>query len=120
MKNITNRIALFLLLGAITNGVGLAKSARKEVTFMKAVTVNGTLVKSGTYEVAFDDVTNQLSIIKGRDVIATAQASFEKVESDVRESYETRSDPDDATKPPLLVTIALKHGGRATIVNSGD
>ena len=120
MKNITNRIALFLLIGAITSAVGLAKTTRKEVTFMQAVSVNGTLLKSGTYEVAFDDETNQLSIIKGRDVIATAQARVEKVAGNVHALYETRSDPNDATRPPVLVTISLKHGSRVTIVNSGD
>ena len=120
MRSITSRILLFLVLGLVTTSVGLAKTTRKEVTFNDPVTVNGTLVKSGTYEVAFDDQTNQLSIAKGRKVIASAEARVEKVGGKVHSLYETRADPNDATKPAALASISLKHGNQATIVNSGD
>jgi hypothetical protein len=120
MKSITNRILLFLVLGILTTAVGLGKTTRKEVTFSDPVTVNGTLVKSGTYELAFDDQTNQLSILKGRKVIATAEARVEKVEEKMKSSYRTLSDSDDASKPPALVSISLTHGNQATIVNSGN
>ena len=120
MKNIANRVALFLLIGAITSGIGLAKTSRKGVTFTQPVTLNGTLLKRGTYQVAFDDETNQLSIIRRRAVIATAQARVEKTGGHAHGFYETRADANDSTRPPALVTIALKHGNRATIVNNGD
>ena len=119
MKNITNRISLFLVLGLITTGVALGKTTRKEVTFSDPVTVNGTLVKSGTYQVAFDDQTNQVSIVKGRKVIATAQGRVEKSEGVRHEAYETRSDLDDTTKPAMLTSISLKHGNQVTIVSAG-
>jgi hypothetical protein len=120
MKSITNRIFLLLVLGTVTTAVGLAKTTRKQVTFGEPVTVNGTLVKSGTYEVAFDDQTNQLSIVTGRKVIASAEARVEKAEGNVHSLYETRSDPNDASKPAVLVSISLKHGNQATIVNDGN
>ncbi len=120
MKSITNRIVVFLVLGVITTAVGLGKTMKREVTFADPVTVNGTLVKSGTYEVAFDDQTNQLSFVKGRKVIATAEARVEKWDEKVHSLYETRSDSNDATKPPALISVSLKHGHQATIVNSGQ
>jgi len=120
MKSITNRIFLFLLIGIVTTAVGLGKTTRKGVTFNQPVTVNGTLVEAGTYEVAFDDQTNQLTIIKDRKVIASADAHVEKVVERAHSSYETRSDPNDESKPAVLVSISLKHGNLATIVNAGD
>ena len=120
MKNITNRIVVLLVVGAVMSALALGKTTRKEVTFADAVTVNGTMIKSGVYEVAFDDQTNQLTINKSGKVIATADARVEKVEGNGRATYVTRADPNDATKPPVVLSISLKHGNQATIVSSSD
>jgi len=48
------------------------------------------------------------------------QHRVEKAEGNVHALYETRSDPNDASKPAVLVTISLKHGNQATIVNNGN
>jgi hypothetical protein len=120
MKNIVNRMVVLFVVATITSAAALANTTRKEVTFAEAVTVNGTLVKQGTYEVRFDDETNQLTIIKGRKVIAQAEAQLEKVEGPKHTLYVTRAEINDATKPPALLSIALNGGNQATIVNSGD
>jgi hypothetical protein len=115
MKSIVNRMVVLFVIATITGAAALANTTKEEVTFAKAVTVNGVLVKEGAYEVRFDDKTNQLTIVKGRKVLASADARLEKVEGTSRGEYVT----DDTIKPPVLLSIGWKGGNRAIIVNSG-
>ena len=55
---------------AITSGAALAETITKEVTFLRPVTVNGTLLKAGTYKAVFDDQTGELTISRGKKVVA--------------------------------------------------
>jgi len=55
----------------------LAKVQKQKATFDNDITVNGTLVKKGTYDVKFDDQTGQLSVIKNGKVVAEAMARLE-------------------------------------------
>jgi hypothetical protein len=96
----------------------LAKTTKKEVIFTEAVTVDGTLVKKGTYKVTFNDETGELVIKKGSKVVAKAQARLEK--TDDRFTVYTRSDSKDPAKLPELISVSLKDGNQATIVNSGN
>ena len=121
MIKLINRLAVAVLVAAITSGVALAEVIKKEVTFSQPVVVNGTVVKSGTYEAVFDDQTKELSIVKGRTVVASAPAQLEK--RDKREQrdhaiYVTRDNGDSTN--PTLISITLKDGNQATIANSGD
>src|SRR5258706_15147695 len=117
MIKLVNRLVVVVLVGAIASGVALAKVIKREVTFPETVVVNGTLVKSGTYDAVFDDQTNELSIVKGKKVVARTAAKLEKhVERD-RAVYITREEEGDSTKLVLL-SVVLKDGNQATIVNS--
>ena len=78
MKSIVNRILVVMLVGALTSVVALAKVHKEKVTFENDIKVNGTLVKKGTYDVKFDDETNQLSLTKQGKVIAEAMARTEQ------------------------------------------
>lgn len=118
MIKLGNKLAGMVLVGAIAGGGAFAKETKKEVTFLQPVVVNGTLVKEGTYSAVFDDQTNELSIVKGRKVVARAPAQLEKrVERD-RAAYITREAGDSTNA--VLLSVGLKHGNRATIVNSVD
>ncbi len=118
MKSIVNRMMVFVLVGVLTGVVALAKSTEREVTFTKSVTVNGTVVKKGTYKVEFNEETSELTIRKGKKVVATAQARLEKITD--RSSFYTSAEPTDPTQAPALVNVTLKDGNLATIVGSSD
>ena len=118
MKSIVNRLVVFVLVGALTAMVALAKGTEREVTFTKSLTVNGTLVKKGTYKVEFNEETNELTIKKGKKVVATAQARLEKISD--RTAFYTSSLESDPTKAPVLVNVSFKDGNLATIIGSGD
>lgn len=77
MKSIVNRMVAVLMVGALTGVVALAKVQKQKATFDNDITVNGTLVKKGTYDVKFDDQTGQLSVIKNGKVVAEAMARLE-------------------------------------------
>ena len=59
MKSIVNRILMLLVTVSLTGVLALAKTIEKEVTFIQSVSVNGTLVKKGTYKVAFNEETRR-------------------------------------------------------------
>ena len=77
MKSVISKVVAVLMVGALTGVVALAKVHKARTTFDTDIKVNGTLVKKGTYEVKFDDQTNQLSIVKNGKVVAEATTRLE-------------------------------------------
>lgn len=77
MKSIMSRMLVVLMVGALTSVAALAKVHKHKVTFEEDIKVNGTMVKKGSYDVKFDDETNQLSISKNGKVVAQAMARLE-------------------------------------------
>lgn len=77
MKSIMSRMLVVLMVGALTSVAALAKVHKHKVTFEEDIKVNGTVVKRGSYDVKFDDETNQLSILKNGKVVAQAMARLE-------------------------------------------
>jgi hypothetical protein len=118
MIKIANQLVGMVLVAAIAGGVASAKEIKKEVTFAQSVVVNGTVIKEGTYEVVFDDQTNELSIVRDRKVIARAPAQLEKREERDHAVYVTRQLGDSTNA--VLLSVVLKDNNQATIVNSGD
>jgi hypothetical protein len=118
MIKLGNKLVGMVLVGAIAGGGVFAKEIKKEVTFDQTVVVNGTLVKEGTYDVVFDDQTNELSIVKGRRVVARAPAQLEKRAERDRAVYITREA--GGSTDAVLLSIVLKDNNQVTIVNSGD
>lgn len=116
MKSIVNRVLVLLVTVSLTGVLALAKAIEREVTFVQSVTVNGTLVKKGTYKVEFNEETGELTIRKGKKVVATAQARLEKITD--RNSFYTHSASGDSAMAPALLSVSLKDGNLATIVDS--
>jgi hypothetical protein len=113
MISYVNRLATLLLIGAVTSSVAFAETVKKKITFEHPVVVNGTVVKKGTYVAVFDDQTNELTIVKDKEVIAKAPARLEK--RDLPKNALLFSSDDGAGK--VLATIVLNGNNQATIVN---
>ena len=118
MIRFVNRLSMFALIGVIANGVALAKTTKKEITFSQPVVVNGAVVKKGTYDAVFDDQTNELSIVKDGKVVAKAPAQLETQDRN-HEDYVAREENGDATRMTLL-SVTLKGGKKATLVENGN
>src|SRR5215510_4317159 len=102
MKSILNRILALLVIGTFTSALAVAKITKKEITITSPVTVNGTLVKKGTYKMTYDDKTGELTIAKGKKVVATAPARLDKTNDRVSTYVSASNDP---SKPPALLSV---------------
>lgn len=78
MKYFVNRIAVTLAILAVASTMVFAKTKRDTVTFTENLKINGTLVKSGTYDLSFNDETNELAVIKNGKVVAKTTARSEQ------------------------------------------
>lgn len=120
MKSIMSRMLVVLMVGALTSVAALAKVHKHKVTFEEDIKVNGTVVKKGSYEVKFDDETNQLSIVKNGKVVAQAMARLESREKKAND-FQLRSTNKDNEQQLTGVTfggsdkdVVITEGGAST------
>lgn len=78
MKSLVGRIAVAFVIFAMTNLVAIAKIKKDTVTFVSDITVNGTVLKKGNYDVKFNEETKELSLLKAGKVVAKTAAHTEK------------------------------------------
>jgi hypothetical protein len=74
---------------ALVASLGVAakdKTKKKTVEFTQDVTVNGTVLKAGTYDVKFNEETGELSVIKNGKVKATTTAHLEARSNQARDT----------------------------------
>jgi hypothetical protein len=114
MKSVVNRIIVALLVVTITSLAAFAKSKRTTVQFTVDTKVNETLVKSGTYEVVFNDETGELSILKGRKVVAKTAARIEMRDGKGRTTEIHTIKKGDVT---ALVGIAFSGADQKVVLN---
>ena len=62
------------------------KTKKKTVEFTQDVTVNGTVLKAGTYEVKFNEQTGELSVLKDGKVKATTTAHLEARSNEAKDT----------------------------------
>ena len=86
------------------------------MSFLMDTKVNGTLVKSGTYDVVFDEETGELSIVKGSKVIATTATRLEQRERKARSTETNTSVEGNETK---LISITFGGSDQRVVVNQG-
>lgn len=72
--------ALVLALGVLTAGTASAKVKTRALTFGSDFWVGDTLVKKGTYKVAYDDSTGEVSFNDKKTTVAKTTVKVEKRE----------------------------------------
>jgi|SRR5450432_3450193 len=78
MKFNLKQVFAGVMILALTGLIALAKVKDETVTFASDVTVDGTTVKAGTYDLRFDEQTGNLEIVKGSKVVAKTSTHVEK------------------------------------------
>ena len=117
MKTILNRITLALLITSLAGFAVLAKGSKTEkVNFPTNIKVNGTVVNSGTYDLKFDESTNELSVLKGGKVIAKATTSSAKRDRKAKSMEVRTSGSGDDTQ---LTSVAFP-GSDENLILSGS
>ena len=91
MRKYVNRFVVLLVVCALSSSMALAAEQSKKVTFRSDVKLNGTVIKKGTYQVSFDDKTGELSIARGKTVVAKGSARLEKFAGTPGTTYVTES-----------------------------
>jgi len=105
VKSFLKYSTLVLALTALVSlPVSAAKVRKITVTFPENVTVNGTVVKAGTYRLHFDEESGELTIKKNNDVVATTKAKLEKRENKAKQTAVTTHQDGNATE---LVSISV-------------
>lgn len=84
MKLLINGLMVACLLVSLATATAFANTRKSTIAFSDDTKVNGTLVKSGKYEVVFDDQSGELSIFKGAKLIAKTSARLEKRDQKAR------------------------------------
>lgn len=83
MKFFGQCLFLSFILTALLGIVALA--FEKDITFNRDFTLNGTVVKKGTYRVKFDPKTSELTILKGKEVVVKTRATAEQLTAAARQ-----------------------------------
>jgi hypothetical protein len=112
MRKIVNRLMMILALCALASALAVAKGKSEDVTLPQDVVINGTLVKKGEYKLRFDEETGELLFLKGKKVVARANARLEKREKSAQRTEFGMIQQGDAK---ALRSIAFR-GERETIV----
>jgi hypothetical protein len=104
MKSILSRIAIALVITSLTTGMALGLGRKESVTFDTNIKVNGTPVSKGVYDLKYDEKTEELSIVKGKKVIAKVTTTAGKRDGKARR-LELRSTGTGDDKELISVTF---------------
>jgi type 1 fimbria pilin len=92
MKSTMIALALIALVALGAFAAGKDKVRKETVTLISDVTVNGTLLKAGTYDIRFDETTGELAILRdGKIKAKVAMRSQERSEKAQITAFRTES-----------------------------
>ncbi len=114
MKSSLKQIAIALVITSLMAISAFAKTRKESVTLPSDTTINGTLVKSGTYDLKFDEANGELSIIKSGKVIARATTTSEKRDAKARK-FELRMTGNGSEQQ--LISIAFAGADQNLVLN---
>ncbi len=117
MKSFFYRIALVVAIAAMTSVFALANHKREQIIFTNDIHVNGTLVKKGTYEVAFNNETGEVSISRGNKIIAQAIGRLEQRDAKARRMEFLSAKTGDETR---LVSFTFSGSDQNVVIESGS
>jgi hypothetical protein len=117
MKTILNRIALALLITSLAGVAAFAKGKKETVNFPTNIKVNGTVLSSGTYELKFDESTNELSVLKDGKVVAKAATSTAKRNRKAKSMEVRTSGSGDDTQ---LTSVAFPGSDQNLVLNGSQ
>ncbi len=115
MKFLGQCLFLSFILTAMLGIVALA--FEKDITFSRDFTIAGTVVRKGTYKVKFDAKTNELAILKGKEVVVKTRATVEQLTAAARQEQLGYRE-NGATAE--LRTITLAGSKERVVVQSAD
>ena len=123
MKDILNRVVVALLFVIVASAPTFAKVHKSRITLKADTKVGDIIVKKGTYDVRFDDQTNEVSLRKAGKVVATSAAQTEPLARNVPDTAHIVNSENDGARLTGIIfrgtsqTVVLRPGTQATIKN---
>ncbi len=110
------RMLIVLVVCALASVAAWADVKNEQITFPQDMTINGTLVRQGTYRLKFDEQTGELTINRGSEVVARASARWEQ-----RASKATRTEiiSTRAGESRILHSISFRGAEQRLVLNAG-
>lgn len=116
MGRVAKQVLVAALLCAMAVTAALASKNSDTVTFPEDITVNGTMVKAGTYKLQFDDKSSELLVMNGKKVVAKAAAHLEKRDTKSHYTQVLSSNKDNSN---VLTGIVFSGSDQAVVVGGG-
>ena len=118
MKNMAMAVAMITLVSLGAFAAGKDKVRKETVTLISDVTVNGTLLKAGTYDIRFDETTGELALLRdGKIKAKVAMRSEER--SDKAQTTAVRTESKGNIAELIGVTFAGSNQNLVVNGNSG-
>jgi|SRR5215813_279969 len=114
MKLKFNHVIVGFMLVTLAGAAAVAKTKMGMVSFSSNVSVNGTVVKKGDYDVTFDETTGELSIKKAGKLIAKTATRLEKRD---RKAHSLEVHTREAEMGVELISIAFGGSDQNIVVN---
>jgi hypothetical protein len=116
MKNTVMALAMIALVSLGAFAAGKDKVKKETVTLLSDVSVNGTPLKAGTYEIRFDEKTGELAILRDGKIKAKTTVRSEE-RSDKAQTTAIRTDRKGNIAELISVTFA---GSNQNLVVNGS
>jgi hypothetical protein len=91
-----------------------ARDRSKTITFLNDVTVNGTLIQKGTYDVKFDSESNEVTISRNGRQVATTKVEIKLTDRKNPHNSAAYVERDNAR---ILTSITFEGDKRVLLVN---
>ena len=116
MKKLIARTLSTLAIFSLTAAGALAGDQKDRIKLSEDISVSGSTVEAGSYDVAFDKESGELSIRKGGKVVAKAKASVEQSSPKARSTTYTIASENGAR---VLRSVAFAGGKRIVLAEGG-
>ena len=117
MKTLIKHISIAFLITSLAAVSAVAKTRKESISFSTNTTVNGTLVKKGTYQLKFDDEKGVLTIMKDGKVVAQASTTTAKRDGKASE-FELQLSGSGSEKK--LIGVAFAGTDQNIVINSAS
>lgn len=94
-----------------------AKDRSKTITFLNDVTVNGTLIQKGTYDVKFDSESNEVTINRNGRQVASTKVDIKLTD---RKNLHNSAAYVERDNLRVLTSITFEGDKRVLLVNSAS
>ncbi len=94
-----------------------ARDRSKTITFLNDVTVNGTLIQKGTYDVKFDSESNEVTISRNGRPVASTKVDIKLTD---RKNPHNSAAYVERDNMRVLTSITFEGDKRVLLVNNGS